>query len=61
MRPGVQHVSDLRFRVAAGAQPGKPVMGERRPGADGNEDDHQSDGARDGAGRRTEHELGAAV
>ena len=71
-RPGVERVDrlleevgrhedrlDLVVDVAAGAEPGKAVVLERRPRLAEHEHDHRGDEQHDGADQRAEQELGA--
>ncbi len=73
-RPGVEGVDvfgaglageedrvELVVDVAAGAEPGEAVVGERRPGADEDGDDHRQQQPDDGADQRAEHPLDALV
>ena len=73
-RPGVEGVDvfgaglageedrvELVVDVAAGAEPGEAVVGERRPGADEDGDDHRQQQPDDGTDQRAEHSLDALV
>ena len=52
---------ELLVDVAAGAEPGQPVVGERRPRLREDEDDHARDQQQDRARQRAEQQLGALV
>ena len=73
-RPGVEGVDvfgpglageedrvELIVDVAAGAEPGEAVVGERRPRLDEDDDDHRQQQRHDGADQRAEHPLDAPV